>query len=131
MTPKATSPVHIVFGAGGGIGSAVATRLVASGARVILAGRSQTSLDVVASELKLGTQLVDVSHPDQVERCIGETLDIHGRIDGVVNCVGSLLLKPAHLTNDAEWSATLAANLTSAFHVLRAATIQIHFDDAA
>ena len=125
MTPKATSPVHIVFGAGGGIGSAVATRLVASGARVILAGRSQTSLDVVASELKVGTQLVDVSHPDQVERCLVETLDIHGRIDGVVNCVGSLLLKPAHLTNDAEWSATLAANLTSAFHVLRAATTRM------
>ena len=125
MTPKATSPVHIVFGAGGGIGSAVATRLVASGARVILAGRSQTSLDVVASELEVGTQLVDVSHPDQVERCIVETLDIHGRIDGVVNCVGSLLLKPAHLTNDAEWSATLAANLTSAFHVLRAATTRM------
>ena len=125
MTPKATSPVHIVFGAGGGIGSAVATRLVASGARVILAGRSQTSLDVVASELKLRTQLVDVSHPDQVERCLVETLDIHGRIDGVVNCVGSLLLKPAHLTNDAEWSATLAANLTSAFHVLRAATTRM------
>ena len=28
----------------------------------------------------------------------------HGRIDGVVNCVGSLVLKPAHLTTDDEWA---------------------------
>lgn len=122
MTPERTSPVHVVFGAAGGIGSALAKRLAASGARVILAGRSQASLDRLAAELKVGTQLVDVSHPEQVDRCFAETLDLHGRIDGVVNCVGSLLLKPAHLTTDAEWAATIAANLTSAFHVLRAAT---------
>ena len=34
--------------------------------------------------------------------------------------MGSLLLKPAHLTSDAEWDATLAVNLTSAFAVVRA-----------
>ena len=45
----------------------------------------------------------------------------YGRIDGVVNCVGSLLLKPAHLTSDKEWDATLINNLHSAFYVLREA----------
>jgi NAD(P)-dependent dehydrogenase (short-subunit alcohol dehydrogenase family) len=45
----------------------------------------------------------------------------HGRIDGAVNCAGSILLKPAHLISDAEFSDTLAQNLTTAFHVLRAA----------
>jgi NAD(P)-dependent dehydrogenase (short-subunit alcohol dehydrogenase family) len=43
-------------------------------------------------------------------------------LDGVVNCAGSLLLKPAHLTTAEEWAQTLNANLTTAFHVLRAAT---------
>ena len=43
----------------------------------------------------------------------------------MANCVGSQLLKPAHLTTDAEWSATIAANLTSAFHVLRSATARM------
>jgi NAD(P)-dependent dehydrogenase (short-subunit alcohol dehydrogenase family) len=44
-----------------------------------------------------------------------------GGLDGIVNCAGSLLLKPAHLTTTAEWQATLAANLSSAFGCVRAA----------
>jgi NAD(P)-dependent dehydrogenase (short-subunit alcohol dehydrogenase family) len=122
MTTDQTSPVHVIFGAGGGIGGALASRLSASGARIILAGRSQPSLDRLAALLHAETKLIDVTHPDQVDQCLVETLETHGRIDGVANCVGSLLLKPAHLTSDAEWSATLLANLTSAFHVLRAST---------
>jgi NAD(P)-dependent dehydrogenase (short-subunit alcohol dehydrogenase family) len=35
--------------------------------------------------------------------------------------VGSLLLKPAHLTKPQEWADTVSANLTSSFAVLRAA----------
>jgi NAD(P)-dependent dehydrogenase (short-subunit alcohol dehydrogenase family) len=35
--------------------------------------------------------------------------------------VGSILLKPAHLTNSAEWHSTLAQNLTSGFGCVRAA----------
>jgi NAD(P)-dependent dehydrogenase (short-subunit alcohol dehydrogenase family) len=44
-----------------------------------------------------------------------------GRVDGVVNCIGSLLLKPAHLTSEAEWETTLSVNLTSAFYAVKAA----------
>jgi NAD(P)-dependent dehydrogenase (short-subunit alcohol dehydrogenase family) len=33
--------------------------------------------------------------------------------------VGSLLLKPAHLTSDEDWSLTVAQNLNAAFYVLR------------
>ena len=44
-----------------------------------------------------------------------------GRIDGAVNCVGSLLLKPAHLTPESDWSQAIAANLTSAFATVRGA----------
>ena len=46
---------------------------------------------------------------------------MHGQVDGVVNCAGSLLLKPAHLTSAEEWSETIETNLTSAFAVVRAA----------
>ena len=46
---------------------------------------------------------------------------MHGRLDGVANCVGSLLLKSAHSTTEAEWSSTIATNLTTAFAVVRAA----------
>ena len=32
---------------------------------------------------------------------------------------GSLLLKPAHMTTDAEWASVIAANLTSSFVIVR------------
>jgi NAD(P)-dependent dehydrogenase (short-subunit alcohol dehydrogenase family) len=37
-----------------------------------------------------------------------------------VHCIGSILLKPAHLTSPDDWHRTLTLNLTSAFHALRA-----------
>ena len=60
-----------------------------------------------------------------VERCLAGVSEKHSRADGVVNCAGSLLLKPAHLTIDAEWAAVLGANLSSAFHILRSATARM------
>jgi 3-oxoacyl-[acyl-carrier protein] reductase len=45
----------------------------------------------------------------------------YGRLDGAANLAGSLLLKPARLTTADEWHATLAANLTTAFALVRAA----------
>ena len=44
----------------------------------------------------------------------------HGRVDGVVNCAGSILLKPAHLLSDQEFADTLSTNLTTAFNLVRA-----------
>jgi 3-oxoacyl-[acyl-carrier protein] reductase len=49
--------------------------------------------------------------------------ELHGEVNGVANCVGSLLLKPAHLISEEEWDATVTANLKSAFAVVRAAAI--------
>jgi NAD(P)-dependent dehydrogenase (short-subunit alcohol dehydrogenase family) len=44
-----------------------------------------------------------------------------GRLDGIANCVGSVLLKPAHLTSESDWSRTLSLNLGTAFAAVRAA----------
>ena len=42
-------------------------------------------------------------------------------LDGIANCFGSLLLKPAHATSDAEFESVLAVNLKSAFATVRGA----------
>ena len=49
-----------------------------------------------------------------------QALHSAGPVQGIVNCAGSVLLKPAHLTSDQEWSETMATNLTTAFNVVRA-----------
>ena len=43
-----------------------------------------------------------------------------GPLDGVVNLCGSILLKPAHLTSEAEFHDTVALNLTTSFAIVRA-----------
>ncbi len=65
---------------------------------------------------------MDATKTSEVEAAVNHAVEAYGRIDGIANCVGSLLLKPAHLTSDEEWAATIAANLTSAFATVRAAT---------
>jgi NAD(P)-dependent dehydrogenase (short-subunit alcohol dehydrogenase family) len=64
---------------------------------------------------------VDATDPEAVDAVADAAAAALGGLDGIVNCAGSLLLKPAHLTSGADWQATLAANLTSAFGCVRAA----------
>ncbi len=113
--------VYVVLGATGGIGSALCRRLATSGARLTVAARDCQRTRALAAELGAQALPIDATCAAHVDRCFAEALEHHGRIDGVANCVGSLLLKPAHLTTDDEWAAVLAANLTSAFLTVRAA----------
>ncbi|HXG48112.1 MAG TPA: SDR family oxidoreductase, partial [Methylomirabilota bacterium] len=58
---------------------------------------------------------------EAVERCPQEAQAWTGKVTGVLNCAGSILLKPAHLTTEAELQQVLALNLVSAFATVRAA----------
>ena len=115
-----TLPVTIIVGGAGGIGSAVARRLAAQGGRVVLAGRNTTRLEAVASSIGATALTVDARDSAAVDALIQSVLASHGRIDGLVNCAGSILLKSAHQITDQEFGDTLATNLTTAFNLLRA-----------
>ncbi len=115
-----STPVYLVFGAYGGIGSALARRLHASGASLALSGRSPQALGALAAELGAASLPGDATDFAAVDAVVAGALERFGRLDGVASCVGSLLLKPAHMTKPEEWAATVSTNLTSAFAVLRA-----------
>jgi len=114
---------YIVIGAYGGIGSALSRRLAKKGANLLLAGKDEVHLASLAAELGVQTFALDASNVRQVELCMKQAVELFGPVSGVANCVGSLLLKPAHLLTEEEWDATIATNLKSSFAVVRGAAI--------
>lgn len=116
------TPVIVVVGGAGGIGSAVARRLAARGARLILAGRNAERLKAAATETGAQAMPLDARDSAAVDALMQLVQASHGRVDGVVNCAGSILLKPAHQISDQEFADTIATNLTTAFNLVRAAT---------
>jgi NAD(P)-dependent dehydrogenase (short-subunit alcohol dehydrogenase family) len=111
----------LLIGGSGGIGSALARLLVEGGGSVFLASRQSERLESIAAELGMPAAAVDAADPDAVDAVADRAAAELGGLTGIVNCAGSLLLKPAHLTSTADWHATLAANLTSGFGCVRAA----------
>lgn len=113
--------VYLIVGGTGGIGAAVARQLLSQGAQVVVTGRHAERLATFGGETGAGIHVLEARESAAVEAVVQEVHAQHGRLDGVVNCAGSILLKPAHLLSDAEFAETLGQNLTSAFNVLRAA----------
>src|SRR5512147_591252 len=108
-------PSYVILGATGGVGSALCEGLAASGAQLVLGGRDTQRLEQLAHKTGSHPFTLDATVPAQVAACVQAAVERYGRLDGIVNCVGSMLLQPAHLTSDDEWATTIAANLTSAF----------------
>ena len=115
-------PVYLVVGAAGGIGTALCQRLRQRDCALVLAGRSEAPLRALASEVDAaGVIPFDARDFDATSAAVEQAFALNGRLDGVVNLAGSILLKSAHLTSAAEWEQVVGANLTSAFSVVRAA----------
>lgn len=127
----ATTPssVCIIVGAGGGIGSDLAVRLARSGYSLLLTGRDESRLAAAAARAQDAapgnqTPVVlagDAAHLPHIEACVRAAAQRFGRVTSAVNCAGSLLLKPAHLTSPDEFASTISANLVTAFNLVRAA----------
>lgn len=113
--------VYLVLGASGGIGSSVARKLSSAGHVVIPASKPSKRLDNLARELHSPSYTLDATSFEETEACFAKVNREFGTISGVLNCVGSLCLKPAHLTRESEWLETVSANLTTAFATVRSA----------
>jgi 3-oxoacyl-[acyl-carrier protein] reductase len=121
MSNMEPSAAFLVLGASGGIGSQVARDLVAAGHRVFLASRPSDRLREIATELSAPFAELNATRIAEVEAVFSKAKESLGELNGAVHCVGSVLLKPAHLTTEAEWQGVLDTNLTSSFAVVRGA----------
>eukprot|EP00242_Pyramimonas_sp_CCMP2087_P004488 CAMPEP_0198206658 /NCGR_PEP_ID=MMETSP1445-20131203/10204_1 /TAXON_ID=36898 /ORGANISM="Pyramimonas sp., Strain CCMP2087" /LENGTH=271 /DNA_ID=CAMNT_0043879435 /DNA_START=1 /DNA_END=816 /DNA_ORIENTATION=- len=116
------TPVYVVLGATGGIGAEVCGQLASSGSQLAIGGRNPEKLDaLIAAYPHAQVSRVDATNSKEVEAFIQKAVATYGRVDGVVNCVGSVLLKPAHTTTDDEFNEVINTNLFSAFCAVKAA----------
>ncbi|MGW3916263.1 bifunctional aldolase/short-chain dehydrogenase [Streptomyces sp. NPDC005070] len=104
--PLATR-VALVTGAGSGIGRAIAERLVAEGACVVVADLDAGSAERVAAELggpdKAVAVAVDVTSEEQIAEAFKSAVLAFGGVDLVVNNAGISISKPLLETTAKDW----------------------------
>jgi 3-oxoacyl-[acyl-carrier protein] reductase len=121
VTDRLAGRVAIVTGASRGIGRAIAERLAADGASLVLSGRDVVALEAVARALPDAVAVAgDLTEHDAASRLVAASEE-RGGLDIVVNNAGAAhRSRLVDLADDA-WDATVAVNLTAPFRLLRAA----------
>jgi rhamnulose-1-phosphate aldolase/alcohol dehydrogenase len=99
--------IAFVTGAASGIGKAIATRLAAEGACVVIADldldkTQQVAAAIGSTDVAVGVQ-ADVSDPAQVQAAMDQAVLAFGGVDLVVNNAGLSISKPLADTTAADW----------------------------
>jgi NAD(P)-dependent dehydrogenase (short-subunit alcohol dehydrogenase family) len=124
MIEDLTGKVAVVTGAASGIGKALAGRLAAAGAKLVLADIEDRPLEEVAASLRAdGAEVVavhaDVSKADDVERIGMTAMDVYGALHLCVNNAGVAGGGLAWEIGLDEWDWVLGVNLYGVIHGLR------------
>ncbi len=143
MSGVLAGKVAVITGSGRrkGLGEAIARRLAADGAAVVLSdiGRAvdaatpadmigaQDEMEAIAADLRasgtsVSTMACDVRQWDQVAALARHAVEVHGSLDIWVNNAGiGYIMKPLLDVSPQDWAAVIDVNLTGAFFGLKAA----------
>ena len=123
-----TTDKTLIFGAAGGIGSALCRLVAKTGGSLHIAGRSEsTLLDLKGALHQEGLPVdctihtADATKADEVLSVFENAGGSGGPVTSAVMCVGSIVLKPAHMTSAIEFDSVLQQNLVTAFNLVRGA----------
>ncbi|MFM9607517.1 SDR family NAD(P)-dependent oxidoreductase [Streptomyces niveiscabiei] len=121
-----TGQTALVTGGTRGIGLAIAHRLLAAGAQVVISGRDERAGRRALTQLDAGDDVVlctgDATSRADAERAVDTVLERFGRLDVVVNNVGgaSEFATIAEISDEV-WHRTLSLNLDPALYTTRRA----------
>ncbi len=133
MSAPLEGEVAIVTGAGAGIGRAIALRLAADGATVVVAERNEESCASAADEIEAagGSTIahpVDVGEIDAVRALVDATVERAGRLDVLVNNAAVTRSSRFHEVEPDEWDDILGVNARGPFFLMRAAAAAMAAD---
>jgi NAD(P)-dependent dehydrogenase (short-subunit alcohol dehydrogenase family) len=114
--------VAIVTGASRGIGRSIAEVFVREGAKVVIAGRKQDTLDEVAKALGPNAKPVvcHVGKLDQIQNLVDVTTGAFGKIDILVNNAATNIAQgPALEFDEGQFDKMVEINLKSTFRLMK------------
>jgi NADP-dependent 3-hydroxy acid dehydrogenase YdfG len=114
--------VVVITGASAGIGAAIARRLGADSARLVLSARRKPELERVAKEsgTEAVTVVADVTKRDEVERLRDKAIAAFGHVDVWINNAGRGITKPILEVTDDDFDEMMTVNVKSALYGMQA-----------
>lgn len=127
MSGRLSGRTALVTGAAQGIGRAIAGRLAADGASVVVSDMNGDGAAAAAAEIGSGAYAItaDISDPDAVASLFAQIDSKSGGVDILVNNASIVPFVPWDDVDLAHWRKIIDVNLTGTFIVTRAATDQM------
>ncbi|MBT8292623.1 MAG: SDR family oxidoreductase [Eudoraea sp.] len=119
-----TGKVAYITGGSKGIGLGVAKKLLDSGMKVAISGRSKSSLEVAAKQLEAGPNVLalvsDVTKLEDEHKAVAQIIQKWGKVDVVVANAGLGHFAPIDELSESSWYQMIDTNLNGVFHTLKA-----------
>ena len=120
-----TGKTALVTGAAAGLGRATAMRLAQAGADVCLVDINAEAVAAAADEVRaLGVRALplalDLAEPDNCRHAVAAAVQAFKRLDALCNVAAVFIPCHADEMSAADWSKTLAVNLSAPFHLIQA-----------
>lgn len=86
---------YVVLGGTSSVAKALAQRIHAAGGNLLLTTRDESSASELAEQFSCEAAVARADDSASIDAAVHLAMERFGKINGVVNCMGSVLLKPA------------------------------------